>query len=32
MDVVDAIAAGKTGAGDRPVEPVSMRSVTVKDA
>jgi len=29
MDVVDAIAAGKTGAGDRPVEPVAMRSVTI---
>ena len=29
MDVVDAIAAGKTGAGDRPLEPVSMTTVTV---
>jgi cyclophilin family peptidyl-prolyl cis-trans isomerase len=29
LDVVDAIAAGRTGAGDRPVEPVAMTSVTV---
>jgi cyclophilin family peptidyl-prolyl cis-trans isomerase len=29
MDVVDAIAAGRTGAGDRPVEPVKMTKVTV---
>jgi cyclophilin family peptidyl-prolyl cis-trans isomerase len=29
MDVVDAIAAGRTGAGDRPVEPVKMTTVTV---
>ena len=29
MDVVDAIAAGRTGPGDRPVEPVKMTKVTV---
>jgi peptidyl-prolyl cis-trans isomerase B (cyclophilin B) len=29
MDVVDAIAAGRTGAGDRPVEPVKMNKVSV---
>jgi cyclophilin family peptidyl-prolyl cis-trans isomerase len=29
MDVVDAIAAAPTGAGDRSVEPVAMTSVTV---
>ncbi|HEU4572023.1 MAG TPA: peptidylprolyl isomerase [Candidatus Limnocylindrales bacterium] len=29
MDVVDAIAAGRTGANDRPVEPVTMTSVDV---
>ena len=29
MDVVDAIAAGRTGAGDRPVEPVKMTKVSV---
>ena len=29
MDVVDAIAAGRTGAQDRPVEPVKMTKVTV---
>jgi cyclophilin family peptidyl-prolyl cis-trans isomerase len=31
LDVVDAIAAGRTGPGDRPVEPVAMRSVIVAD-
>jgi cyclophilin family peptidyl-prolyl cis-trans isomerase len=29
MDVVDAIAAGRTGPGDRPIEPVKMTKVTV---
>ena len=29
MDVVDAIAAGRTGSGDRPVEPVKMTKVSV---
>ncbi len=29
MDVVDAIAAGPTGAGDRPRDPVKMTKVTV---
>ncbi len=32
MDVVDAIAAGRTGAGDRPVEPVTIQKVTVAEA
>jgi cyclophilin family peptidyl-prolyl cis-trans isomerase len=31
MDVVDAIAAGKTGAQDRPVEPVKIQKVTVAE-
>jgi cyclophilin family peptidyl-prolyl cis-trans isomerase len=31
LDVVDAIAAGRTGAGDRPVEPVAMTSVTIDE-
>ena len=31
MDVVDTIAAGKTGAGDRPVEPVAVTKVTIHD-
>ena len=31
MDVVDAIAAGKTGANDRPIEPVKMTKVTVAE-
>jgi cyclophilin family peptidyl-prolyl cis-trans isomerase len=31
MDVVDAIAAGRTGAGDKPLEPVAMTSVEVHD-
>jgi cyclophilin family peptidyl-prolyl cis-trans isomerase len=31
LDVVDAIAAGQTGAGDRPVEPVAVTSVTIHD-
>jgi cyclophilin family peptidyl-prolyl cis-trans isomerase len=29
MDVVDAIAAGRTGANDMPVEPVKMQKVTI---
>ncbi len=29
MDVVDEIAAGRTGPGDRPLEPVAMTSVTI---
>jgi cyclophilin family peptidyl-prolyl cis-trans isomerase len=32
MDVVDAIAAGRTGAQDRPVEPVQIKKVTVAEA
>ena len=32
MDVVDAIATTKTGAGDRPVTEVVMTKVTVEDA
>ena len=31
-DVVDAIAATKTGPGDRPVEPVVFESVEIKEA
>jgi cyclophilin family peptidyl-prolyl cis-trans isomerase len=31
LDVVDAIAAGRTGAGDRPVEPVAVKSVKIHD-
>jgi cyclophilin family peptidyl-prolyl cis-trans isomerase len=31
LDVVDAIAAGKTGAGDRPVEPVAVKSITIRE-
>ena len=31
MDVVDAIAAGRTGPQDRPLEPVAMTSVTIRD-
>jgi cyclophilin family peptidyl-prolyl cis-trans isomerase len=31
MDVVDAIAADRIGANDRPVEPVAMSSVEVVD-
>jgi cyclophilin family peptidyl-prolyl cis-trans isomerase len=31
MDVVDAIAAGRTGAQDRPVEPVKIQKVTVEE-
>jgi cyclophilin family peptidyl-prolyl cis-trans isomerase len=31
LDVVDAIAAGRTGAGDKPLEPVAMTSVEVHD-
>ncbi|MFN0148127.1 MAG: peptidylprolyl isomerase [Dehalococcoidia bacterium] len=31
-DVVDAIAEAKKGAGDRPVEPVSIKSVAITEA
>ena len=31
LNVVDAIAAGATGPGDRPVEPVTMKSVSIRD-
>lgn len=31
-DVVDKIATAKTGAQDRPVEPVSIKSITVSEA
>jgi cyclophilin family peptidyl-prolyl cis-trans isomerase len=31
MDVVDAIAAGRTGAQDRPVEPVTIQKVIVAE-
>ena len=31
LDVVDQIAAGRTGAQDRPVEPVKMTTVTVTE-
>jgi cyclophilin family peptidyl-prolyl cis-trans isomerase len=31
LDVVDAIAAGRTASQDRPVEPVAMTGVTVHD-
>jgi cyclophilin family peptidyl-prolyl cis-trans isomerase len=31
MDVVDAIAAGPTGANDRPHDPVSMTAIDVAD-
>jgi len=31
LDVVDAIAAGKTGPQDRPVEPVAITGVTVEE-
>jgi cyclophilin family peptidyl-prolyl cis-trans isomerase len=31
MDVVDAIAAGATGANDRPADPVAMTSVEVAE-
>jgi peptidyl-prolyl cis-trans isomerase B (cyclophilin B) len=31
LDVVDAIAGGQTGPGDRPAEPVAMKSVTIHD-
>ena len=31
MDVVHKIAAVKTGAGDRPVEPVHMTKITIKE-
>ncbi len=32
LGVVDAIASGRTGPGDRPIEPVAMTSVTIRDA
>jgi cyclophilin family peptidyl-prolyl cis-trans isomerase len=31
LDVVDAIASGRTGPGDRPVEPVAVKSVTIRE-
>ncbi|KKW30400.1 MAG: Peptidyl-prolyl cis-trans isomerase [Candidatus Uhrbacteria bacterium GW2011_GWD2_52_7] len=31
MDVVDAIAAVETGAGDRPIENIVMNKVTIED-
>jgi cyclophilin family peptidyl-prolyl cis-trans isomerase len=31
LDVVDAIAAGRTGPQDRPVEPVAMTGVRIED-
>jgi cyclophilin family peptidyl-prolyl cis-trans isomerase len=31
LDVVDAIAAGQTGPGDRPLEPVAMTAVTIQE-
>ena len=31
LDVVDTIAAGRTGAQDRPVEPVAMTGVAIKE-
>jgi cyclophilin family peptidyl-prolyl cis-trans isomerase len=31
LDVVDAIAAGRTGAGDRPVAPVAVTKVTIHE-
>ena len=31
LDVVDAIAAAPTGAGDRPVDPVAMTSVAISE-
>jgi cyclophilin family peptidyl-prolyl cis-trans isomerase len=31
LDVVDAIAAGKTGPGDRPLQPVAVTGVTIYD-
>ena len=31
LDVVDAIAAGRTGSQDRPVEPVAMTKVTIHE-
>jgi cyclophilin family peptidyl-prolyl cis-trans isomerase len=31
LDVVDAIAEAPTGAGDRPIEPVAMTSVTITE-
>ena len=31
LDVVDAIAAGRTGAGDRPAEPVAMTGIRIEE-
>ena len=31
LDVVDKIASGKTGPSDRPVEPVSIRSIEIQE-
>jgi cyclophilin family peptidyl-prolyl cis-trans isomerase len=31
LDVVDTIAGGRTGPGDRPVEPVAMKSITIRE-
>jgi peptidylprolyl isomerase len=31
LDVVDAIAAGRTGPQDRPIEPVAMTGITIHD-
>src|SRR5262245_37876699 len=31
LDVVDSIAAGRTGPGDRPVDPVAMTGVRIED-
>jgi cyclophilin family peptidyl-prolyl cis-trans isomerase len=31
-DVVDAIATAPTGAQDRPLQPVSIRTITVEEA
>jgi len=31
LDVVDTIAAGRTGAQDRPVEPVAMTGVAIHE-
>lgn len=31
LDVVDKIVAGETGPGDRPVNPIKIKKVTVKE-
>jgi cyclophilin family peptidyl-prolyl cis-trans isomerase len=31
-DVLDSIATAKTGAQDRPVEPVAIKSVTIQES